>query len=434
MSKIDDLIKLKELLDLKKKIHLLGKHNTIKYNELLDWATNNYWYLGTSRIDKDHVSVEEYYKSMKNNTYLLQGKYYFINKYFGIQYVYLCNALYSRNTGSEVQIDEDFNNIIKLVTKKYPSIRFILFVEYKNTFVIEDIVAENHHHFYEMLEFAKSVGLNVNGCLTLKIDSKTPFTKEYYGLIHNSIKKPDGFYVNGMICLRDDNMIREVIDLKPKELCCIQYIRLEKIADNLWLPYAITFNGDILKISGFKSLVDSRLYVGSFVYVIKYKNVLLLPDNNKQDKQMSRNDYIRKILEYFNNEYFTMGNYMIKTGTTEAGQLHTETGILMPYKNMEDLERKLKDKDFTHKLRHKSLFDLSCDYFLHDRDKVVRLINEMDFQIDEDNKIKKFDLKSKSLIKSDKVLEDIYMKFHQFVIVFNSLSTAKSILNKHSIE
>ncbi|QRI42978.1 DNA polymerase processivity factor [Cheloniid poxvirus 1] len=430
MSKIDDLIKLKELLDLKKKIHLLGKYNTVKYNELLDWAANNYWYLGTSRLDKDHVSVEEYYKSMTNNSYLLQGKYYFVNKYFGIKYVYLHDSLYSRSTGSEVHIDEEFNNLIKLVTKRYPCIRFILFVEYKNVFVIEDIVAENNNEFYEMLEFAKSLGLNVNGCLHLQIDKKVQFTKEYYELIHNNIKKPDGFYVNGMICIREDNIMRETIELKPKELCCIQYIKLEKIADNLWLPYAITFNGDVLKISGFKSLVDTRLYIGSFVYVIKYKNVLLLPDNRAHDKQISKNDYIRKILEYFKNEYFALGNYMIKTGTIEAGQVNTEAGILMPYKNIDDLKKKLKDKDFTNKLKHRSLFDLSCDYFLHDREKVVKLINEMDFKIGEDNKIATFGLNSKSLIKSDKILEDIYMKFHQFVIVFNSLSTAKSMLNE----
>ncbi|AAF44529.1 processivity factor [Fowlpox virus] len=429
MSKSKDLDKLRELLKLKKNIHLLGKNNTVRYNELLDWTTKSYWSVGSIHIE-EHVCVDEYYQSIKNNSYLLQGRYYFLHKYFGTKYVYLHESFYELSGGTtEATIEKSLKDKIKLVTNKYPDIRFILFVEYKNTFAIEDIVSKDNYKLYDILKFSKSVGLKVNGCLSLQIDKKTQFTKEYYELIHTNIEKIKGFYINGLICIREDTLVREVSDAKSNEFCCVQSIKLEKIDDNLWLPYAITFNNQVLKISGFKSLVRARLYVGSFVSVIKYRNILLLPDSTVPDKQIPKNEYIRKILEYFNNEYFSIGNYMVKTGTIEINKIgNSVTGILLPFSNSEELKQKLEDVEFVNKLKSRSLFDLSCDYFLQDREKVIKLINEMDFKLDDNNKIVEFDLNSESVIKGDRILEDIYMKFHQFVIVFNSLSTAKSML------
>ncbi|ALA62510.1 DNA polymerase processivity factor [Turkeypox virus] len=431
MSKASDLSKLKELLSLKKNIRLLSKYKTAKYNELLDWAIRTYWFVGSERLDKYAVSTEEFYRRVKNNACLLQGKYYFMHRLFGNRYVFLYDMLYDKNTESEVHIDESLRKNLSLLVSKYQNILFIILVEYKNVFVIEDIVSyNNNNRLYEMLNFAKSIGLKTNEFITLRIEEKRVFTKEYYDLIQVNIKTVNGFYLNGILCIREDSPVRETAIIKPREFCCINTIKLEKVSSNTWLPYATTFNSEIVKISGFTSLVKSQLRPGSFISVIKYKNIFLLPEDTKPESPVSENQYIRYIMEYFKNEYFTIGNYMVKTGTTQIEQIDNEAGIILPYKNIGDLNSVIKDEEFVEKIRTRSLFDLTCDYFIYDREKIIKLINEMEFKLDDSNKIESFSIASKSLFHNDPSLEDIYMKFHHFVIIFNSLVAAKSAIEK----
>ncbi|QRY18989.1 ORF-119 [Teiidae poxvirus 1] len=426
MSKLSDLKKLRELVELKKNIHILGKYKTNRYNELLEWANNTYWTVGSSSIEREYVSIDGYYRKNKNSLYLLQGRYYFLHRYFGIRYVYLHDTMYEKNTGYETSINTELQSKIKLLLKKYSQIKFIVFVEYKNVFIVEDIVFKNNNNkLIKIFGFAQSIGLTISGHLSLQIDNRVLLTKEYYELITTNINRVKGFYTNGLICVREDSVVRETFPIRPREFCCVQSLKLESIKENLWIPYAITFNNEKLRFTGVESLIDARVFIGSFVSVIKFRNTLLLPENVASGSKSPKIEYTRKLLEYFDNQFFISGNYMAKTRTTEVDQIDCE---LLPYKTTNELEMKLQDDYFVSQLKSKSLFDLTCEYFLHDREKVIKLINEMEFKLDRDNKIVSYELLTRKVLQGDKGVEDIYLNFHKFVITFNSLTAAKSMV------
>ncbi|ATI21059.1 DNA polymerase processivity factor [Western grey kangaroopox virus] len=424
MSKAADLSKLKELLELRRSMQLPTREHVGRYNELLEWAQETYWHVPLS-VEERSLCIERYYRRRTRSRFsLVPGNYYFALEYFGIEHVFSHGTMVNRETGREVTLEPKLAETLAVLESYDPQLAFLKFACYRGKYVLEDAVSSGCA-LAPLLERASELGLLASSCTRIRVESHRSLTEEHARLIERRSSASPNIYATGLICVREGETIRDAVDFGARVCCCVQELRLDSIGDNLFLPYALSFAGDVVRFKSVDQVVDNRVHVGSFVSTRRSGKQLLMVSAETPQVVETRNESVRRLLKHFRHEYFINGAYLSKTSGVDLSQIRAGNRVKVPCRNLEEMVSLMRrDREFAEKIVHTSPFDVTCEYLSYDRYRLVKLINHIEFRL-ESGRIDSFSLDSRTLLREEPDLELIYLNFHVFVVVFNMVVSAK---------
>uniref|UniRef100_A0AAU7E1N2 DNA polymerase processivity factor n=1 Tax=Rousettus bat poxvirus TaxID=3141933 RepID=A0AAU7E1N2_9POXV len=439
MSKEDDLTKLKELVELRRRGFARGVAAE-RHRALTDWATRTYWTIAPGPEDGTRMSVacaarSSVYTDIQRRPFMLRaGAYTFTGIYFGRRLLFADGALVDASSGEHFAADENTLRACGAIARATRA-EFLRLCAFRERIVLEDVHSAACAP-HAALALAAGEGLCVAVHARIAVEHETLLSEEYFYALMRRLRHTDGhLHVTAVCCVRDGTAERRVVDFAQTVYCCVQKLELDCVEENKFLPVVVTFTGERALVADLDHLVRARVRVGAFVAMRKLRTVTVVsPTAVSSSVLETPHDALRRLVRYFSNEYFANGRYLSRLEVVSLAQLSNRMGITVPCATPEELAAMLmRNPSQLERMQRLSPFELTCEYLDYNRADVVSLINSMNFKI-ERRKIVSFELASAARVAGNSTLEALYSNFYQFVAVFNFLADAWDVCARHAEE
>ncbi|ANS71200.1 DNA polymerase processivity factor [Pteropox virus] len=430
MTALSDLTSLKELLRLRNCLHLADAETIDRYNTIVDWAMQTYWFVDVTKLSTPCTSLDSYYTKAVSPIYLNEGTYTFSRVHFGNTFIFSKSSMLELETGIAPNIDDDFKEKCLNVLKLDPCcvLKFSMLCE---SWILEDAISTIHEPEL-IFNAAKENNLLVTPILRVKVLKKTLFEeldfKAVYLALSNIAKKDNDLSIHKAesICCSNDNdkSWRKIIDFNKTQYIKVTAFSKIKIGDNLYMPILKTNSGNRIMPKDVNHLVASRVKVGSFVSIKKTPEGLML-SNTVYDQSETRGNALRRILQTFGSNIFVNGKYLSRASTVDTKLLceklklpicHTKEDLINSIKNNKKVSKQLFDK---------SPMEMTRLCLSYPEKELIELVNNINFETS-DGIITRYSLEDTTCLENP-TIETLYCNFAQFVTVFNIFATVYNL-------
>lgn len=444
MSKEEDLSKLKELVELRRR-GCSSAAAAERHRTLFGWAQRVYWAVapgpndGASAASAVCAARATVYQNVRRRPFTLRaGAYTFFGMYFGRKLLFSDGALVEAGSGDPFHADAAVVHACAAIARAARA-EFLRLCAFREHVVLEDAftpACAPHVALAAAADTSAGANVSVAAHARIAIERDTLLSEEYfYALVQRLRHTNAHMHVSAVCCVRDGEAERCVIDFSQTVYCCVQKLELECVSDNKFLPVVVTFTGDRALVSDVDHLVRARVRVGAFVAMRKLRAVTVVSSTaSSAAVAETPSEALRRLVRYFSNEFFANGRYLSRLETVSLEQLSNRMGIAVPCSTPEELADMLAaSPSMVERMQQLSPFEMTCEYLAYNKADVVALINNMNFKI-ERRKIVSFELASAGRVAGNSTLEALYSNFFQFVAVFNFLADAWDVCARRAAE
>ncbi|AAL69849.1 SPV109 DNA polymerase processivity-like factor [Swinepox virus] len=428
MTTLDDLNMLKDLLKLKKCLHIADQHTREKYNTLVDQATFKYWKIDIHKIMTSETSINSYYTPSKKSPFMLDaGEYVFLPMCFGNVFIYK-GSMMELGSGDIYHIDDNMKSIIDDIIDEY-QVDFLRFVYFKRMWILEDCFSTISPII--ILKKASEKGLLSVPYLLVRVDDTVMFNDDDYNNLEIlfTSKMYNIFKPESICYIKIGTSKRNIIDFFTSSYMYVKGIDLEYLGDNCYIPRIITKNSACILVKDIQHLIRSKIKKNIFVVVHKkkYFSILQTAANYTSNETLSES-LCRILKDIGGNKFFINGKYLSKVNNNMGiKHLSIKLGI-DPVNTIEDLIKSItRSDDLKKRIKSESIFEIVRECLEYPKSDFITLINNINFDI-KNSIVEDFKLENINCLDNPNI-SAIYGNFNRFVSLFNILIHVKQSLS-----